>query len=272
MQMRITGYTKVSLLFWVLLLQANFTMAQFLFPESFVMIPLDTSRKIIGNVAGSFSQQTQINVVTQFAIRAEVAKRIKSDVLTMVTNNQLIRDGVNNILGGGYLYMRYRRKIPRVIYPEYALQSQWMEVRGLQQRWSATANYRWRIKRTDKLTLAAAAGLIAEYEKWGFEGVPLEKQPINLTPVEVFNPRFNWYFSYDHLVTPKLWIDAAVYYQVRLGETLSRERLGMHARLGLKLSPNLSFMATWKGLYDKAPVVPVGKLWYNINNELVFTF
>lgn len=247
--------------------------AQFLFPESFVMIPLDTNRKIVGNVGGSFNQQTQINVVTQFAVRAEVAKRIKSDVLTLVTNNQLIRDGAKNILGGGYFFARYRRKIPRVIYPEYAFQAQWKEVRGLQQRWSATANYRWRIKRNEKITLAAAAGIIAEYEKWEYDGVPIEKRPADLTPVEVFNPRFNWYFSYDHTISPKVWIDAAVYYQVRLGETLlSRERTGMHARVGVRLSQNLSFMATWKGLYDKEPVVPVGKLWYNMNNELVFTF
>lgn len=270
--MKVSPCNKIKYGVVLLLIFSKTAMAQFLFPESFIMIPLDTNRKIIGNVGGSFSQQTQINIVTQFSLRAEFAKRINNDVVTLVTNNQLIRDGSENILGGGYAYLRYRRKINRILYPEFALQSQWKEVRGLQQRWSSTANYRWRIKRSEKLTLAAAAGIIAEYEKWGYDGVPVENRPPDLTPVEVFNPRFNWYFSYDHDITDKLWIDAAVYYQVRLGEVLSRERMGMHARVGVKIASNVTFMAMWKGLYDEGPVVPVGKLWYNINNELVFTF
>lgn len=272
--MRCSVYSLIRIL--VLLvgsLLVKIGQAQFLFPESFIMIPLDTNKKITGNIAGAFNQQTQINLVTQFSLRSEVAMRLPNhNVFTFANSSQFIKDGSNVILGGGYVFMRFRKGIHRELYPEFLAQAQWKEIRGLQQKYALTANYRWRIKRNQKITLATAAGLMAEYERWGYSGVSAEDLPINQTPVEVFNPRFNWYFSCDYNLTQKFTLDAAVYYMVRIGETLNRKRLGLHARAGFNFTKHLGLFITCKTMLDDEPVVPVNRLWYNLNNELVFIF
>lgn len=246
--------------------------AQFLFSESFVMIPLDTTKKYAGNIAGTFNQQTQKNLITQFSTRAEFARRIRNHVLTLANNLQVIRDGRETVLSGGYVYVRFRDRIDRKVYPEFSGQYQWLEARGMVEKVALTANMRWRINRTEQLQLATAAGFVAEYERWNYSGVPDNKLPAQTPDKRVYNPRFNWYFSYDQSIGDRFNIDAGIYYQVRIDSQWSRPRLGSHLRGGLKLTRSLTLSLTWKGMYDYEPVVPVDKLWYNINNELVFTF
>lgn len=247
--------------------------AQFLFTESFVLIPLDTSKKYAGSIAGSFSQQTQKYVVTQIGSRVELAQRInRLNVLTLAGNFQVVRNGGETILSGGYAFARYRSHIERNLYPEYTAQYQWFEVRGLEQKFATTANMRYRFIRNEKLSLAAAAGISMEYEKWGYSGVKDENLPANTNPREVFNPRFNSYISYDHNISEWMNLDMAIYYQFRTDTQLSRKRLGAHTRMNLRLTEHLTYALTLKIMGDYEPIVPVDVLWYNFTNELVFTF
>ena len=85
------------------MLFASFAKGQFLFSESFVTIPLDTTKKTAGMISGSFNQQTQKNIVTQIGSRFEFAHRLKGvHVLTLAGNFQVVRNGNENVLSGGY--------------------------------------------------------------------------------------------------------------------------------------------------------------------------
>ncbi len=247
--------------------------AQFLFSESFVMIPLDTAKKYAGTISGSFSQQTQKYVVTQLGSRVELAQRInKVNVLTLAGNFQMVRNGGENILSGGYAYARFRERINRQLYPEFTAQFQWLEARGLEQKFATTANMRYRFIRNEKLAVAAAAGLVMEYEKWGYSGVRDENLPANTNPKEVFNPRFNSYISYNHKISEMMNLDMAMYYQFRTDSNFSRKRLGAHSRLNLKLTETISYALTLKLMNEYEPVVPIDKVWYHYTNELVLYF
>ncbi|MES2382039.1 MAG: hypothetical protein V4538_13415 [Bacteroidota bacterium] len=258
--------------FWVLVFIPFTGFSQFLFPEGFVLIPLDTNQHYAGSFAGSFSSQTQKEVVNQFSGRAEVAIRLKKNILTLANNTQIITNGNTTVISGGYLFARFRKDITRSLYPEYFAQYQWLEARGLQSKISGTANMRKRIYRDTTLSLAAGAGFLLEYEKWNYDGVPTERLPLNTNPVEVINPRFNCYFSYDHFINNTITIDAAVYYYLRVLPSFSNPRLGAHTRFGYRINKNLSYNLTLRVMNDYNPVVPVNELWYNFINELVFNF
>lgn len=247
--------------------------AQFLFPESFVMIPLDTNRRYAGIISGSFSSQTQKLIVNQLNTRGELATRLKgNNILTFAQNFQLVRNGTETVLSGGYVFVRFRNNISHHLYPEYTGQYQWLEVRGLLQKVALTSNLRYNMIRTDKLVLGAAAGIVMEYEKWGYDGVPDERLPANTNPKEVYNPRFNSYISYDHAIADRVSLDMAVYYQVRTDRQLSRPRLGSHSRVNFKINSHLVYSVTLRLMEDFEPVVPVDPLWYNFSNEIALTF
>jgi hypothetical protein len=262
-----------NLLAFFICLLFHSSYAQFIFPESFIMMPLDTSKKYAGTISGAFSQQTQEFVVTQLNSRIELAKRIQSvNVFTVAGNFQVVKNGPETVLSGGYVFARYRDRINRKVFPEYMLQYQWLEARGLEQKIASTANMRYRFIRTESLSLAAACGLLLEYEKWNFSAVRENDLPAETNDIEVYNPRFNSYISYDHDLGDRMNIDMAVYYQFRLDEKLSRKRLGMHSRLNIKLTNKLNYAVTIRLMDDMQPIVPVDPLWYNFSNELVLVF
>ena len=261
------------LLFSLLCMLHQSSIAQFIFPESFIMMPLDTSKKYAGTIAGAFSQQTQEFVVTQLNSRIELAKRIHTlNVLTVAGNFQIVRNGPETVVSGGYVFARYRDRINRKFFPEYMIQYQWMEARGLEQKIASTANMRYRFLRTESISLAAALGFLMEYEKWNFSAVREKDLPAETNDIEVYNPRFNSYISYDHDLGDRMNIDMAVYYQFRLDEKLSRKRLGLHSRLNIKLTNKLNYAVTIRLMDDRQPIVPVDPLWYNFSNELVLAF
>ena len=257
----------------LLFLLSGYANAQFLFSESFVTIPLDTSRKTAGMISGRFNQQTQKYIVTQIGSRFEFARRLnKVHVLTLAGNFQVVRNGNENVLTGGYVFGRFRNRITRKIFPEYMAQYQWFESRGLEQKFAITANMRYRFVRTEKLTLAAAMGFVGEYEKWNYSGVPDEKLPTNTNPKEVFNPRFNSYVSYDQIISDQINVNASVYYMHRLDFELSRKRLGFFTRMNFKFTNHISYAVTIKLMHDYQPIVPVSPTWYIFTNEVVFNF
>jgi len=264
---------KNHLLFLFILFGLNNTHAQFLFTESFILIPIDTQKHYAGNISGSFSSQTQKETVNQIAARAELAMRLKGHhVLTIANNLQIITNGNQTILSGGYLFARFRKDISRSLYPEYYTQYQWLESRGLEQKFAFTANLRKRIYRDEKLNLATAAGFMFEYEKWNFEGVKTENLPTNTNPKETINPRFNWYFSYEQFINDQIVINAGLYYFLRTSFAESLPRIGFHGRFGYKITKNLRYNLNLRSMYDYQPIVPVSKLWYTFNNELVYNF
>jgi len=261
------------LLFAILCMLHQSSNAQFIFPESFIMMPLDTSKKYAGTISGAFSQQTQEYVVTQLNSRIELAKRIQTvNIFTIAGNFQIVRNGPETVLSGGYIFGRYRDRTNRKLHPEYMLQYQWLEARGLEQKIASTANMRYRFVRTENLSLAAAFGILMEYEKWNFSAVREKNLPAETNDVEVLNPRFNSYISYDHDLGDRLNIDMAVYYQFRLDDKLSRKRIGLHSRLNIKLTNKLNYAVTIRLMDDRQPIVPVDPLWYNFSNELVLAF
>lgn len=249
--------------------------AQFIFPESFVMIPIDTARKHVGLISASFNSQTQKNIVTQIGTKLEFAMRVKQEnILTMAGNFEFVQNGQQRILSGGYLFSRFRDRISRRLHPEFMAQYQWFEVRGMEHKFALTSNGRFRIMRNKKITLATAAGLLLEFEKWGYTGVR-DEALVNIndkTPVNVWNPRFNMYFSYDHLINDKIELDMALHYFVRLDPEVHRTRYGGHSRVRFNISKHLSYRMMLKMMYEVQPVVPIQPLWYQIFNEIVFVF
>jgi len=249
------------------------TSAQFLFTESFILIPVDTQKHYAGNISGSFSSQTQKETVNQIAARAELAIRLKgNNILTVANNLQIITNGNQTILSGGYLFARFRKDISRSFYPEYFAQYQWLESRGLEQKFAITANIRKRIYRDEKLTLATAVGFMFEYEKWNFEGVKAENLPVNTNFRETYNPRFNWYFSYEQSLNEQIIINAGIYYFIKTNFNQPLPRIGLHTRFGYRLTKNLRYNLNLRAMNDYQPIVPVSNLWYSFNNELVYNF
>jgi hypothetical protein len=251
------------------------TYAQFLFPESYIILPIDTNKRNAGVIGGSFKSHTQKRVITEYQANSEFAHRFThNNILTVVSNIGLIRNGEQTILSGGYVFTRYRHHISRNFYPEYMVQYQWMEVRGLEHKVAVTYNWRYRFIRTENTRLAIAGGLMGEYEDWSYRGVPEERLVLepNTDNINVFNPRFNGYLSYDQQISERATLDMALYYNVRMFSPLLRTRYGAHAAVRVKISKHLQFRSLLRIMNDLQPVVPVTNWWHQFNNELVLSF
>jgi hypothetical protein len=249
--------------------------AQFIFPETFIMIPIDTNRKNAGVISGTFSSQTQKEVVNQFGLSSEFAHRFRNNnIFTIAENFSLLLNGDDVVVSGGYVFARFRPNISREIYPEYMLQYQWREARGLEHKVAATCNARYRFYRDEKITLAFAAGGIMEYEKWNFTAVPDKtlETITNTTPVDVYNLRLNGYISYDHEINSRVKLDIGAYLNFRPDPSLFRTRYGMHALCSFKITNNLEYRVNIRTMYEVQPVVPVTNLWYQFFNALVLNF
>jgi hypothetical protein len=86
------------------------------------------------------------------------------------------------------------------------------------------------------------------------------------------NPRFNCYFSYEQKIGEQLFINTGLYYFLKTSFSETMPRIGMHARLGYKITKNLRYNLNFRTMYEYQPVVPVNNWWYNFNNELVYVF
>lgn len=179
-------------------------------------------------------------------------------------------NGPDDILNAGYFHLRYRHNYKDKLQPEFFMQYQWDNKRGIAYRELGGSNLRYNFFRGDRFNFNAGLGLMYEVEKWNYNGVDSSKIPVNATPIIKRFLKINSYLRFDWKPSDINDITFNLFLQTRPNHF--KPRIAPHIQWDIKAAKHLSFSIAFTGLYDVAPIVPIDKFYYSFTNSISLTF
>ncbi|MEX0982822.1 MAG: hypothetical protein WD577_11485 [Bacteroidales bacterium] len=181
--------------------------------------------------------------------------------------------GKEKIMSGGFVFVEYRNIQGKTIAIEPFVQMHWQEIRGLERKYAGGANIRWRILAKPNIGIFAGLGALYEYERWNYTGVadPLSI-PADAEPVQVNKFRGVSYLSLNKNFGDMFDLDLSVYYQPALGGQIISHRLASSSALIYNISQYFGLTLVYQNIYDSNPVVPIEKLYNDINLGVTISF
>lgn len=244
---------------------------QILFSESFTVI-LDSSKSIKGSITPELKIQTQKKTLVEITNLADLSIKLKKNYLTVANKVEFTSFGSEVFLSGGYLFLKYKNNLDKHFTLEYYGQVHWAEARGMERKYAGGVNARLKIIKNPKTGLFIGAGPFYEYERWNYNGVPDEKLPTNLTPIDTMNVKFGMYISYKHWIFDKVFLDLSAYHQARFDEIFYRPRLATSSRVGYQINTYLQFVVMYQNIYDYKPIVPIDNWFHRVIATIAVSF
>ncbi|WP_375578903.1 hypothetical protein ABWH96_18070 [Marivirga tractuosa] len=250
----------------LILIFSSFSLSgQILHYENFAVI-LDTTKHVKGNIVPSFQFQNLKEDLIKFENTADFSLLFEKNAMTIANKVELSRFGDETFESGGYLYIEYRRiqdTLPFALEPYF--QAHWNEVRGLDRKYAAGFNLRWRVLYKKNSGIFAGIGPFYEFERWDYRGVPdSETIPNPANPITNELVRLGSYISYKQRLADKFLLDFSIYYQDDIQSLFDTPRAGSSSRITYKLTQYLGLTLLYQNMYDPSPVVPIDELYHNV--------
>ncbi|WP_420318982.1 DUF481 domain-containing protein [Ekhidna sp.] len=256
----------------ICLLFATALNAQILFTESYSVI-LDSTSTVKGSILPGFKYQNQRETLIEIENQADLSVRIKDNAITFANQIAISRFGSETILSGGYVYSEFRHFYDKAFTTEYYAQVHWAEARGMERKYAAGVNARWRLHKSKDFGLFVGIGPFYEYEKWNYDGISdTDKIPANDDPREQENVKLGSYISLKYNPIDQLSTDISLYHQARFDELVNEPRLASSARIRYNFTSHLGLALTHQLIYDPAPIVPIDNLFQKLDLGLSITF
>ena len=245
--------------------------SQVLHTENFNVV-IDTSKVLKGNFTPSFRYRNLKDDFLEISNTADVSVRIKDHAFTIANRVEYSFFGDEDILSGGFLYLEYMNLQNKEIAFEPFFQVHWNEVRGLKEKYASGLNFRWRALKKKSTGLFFALGGFYEYESWGYSGVNDELLPAVLSPVDSSLIRANSYISFKQKFGTLFDLDISGYYQPAFSSFFSNYRLASSFELTYNITEFLGLRFLYQNIYDPNPLVPIDRLYHDINFGITLTF
>ena len=214
----------------------------------------------------------QNSLIVSFDTKADLSYWFKNNVLISTSKFALFRSGNKNLINGGFSHLRLRLRQDLWVHPEIFTQYQLDGIRGMEERFLAGANLRFRLKKYDRGAFFIGVGGMYEYEYWNYDGVPDDIVIIDDTPVQNHFGKFNFYLSYRQKLGNWASLSSIFYFQTRLDSYFLSPRISTDAQLTFQISKHLSFAMKYNVFFDAAPPVPIFNWYYSVINKIVFSF
>lgn len=192
----------------------------------------------------------------------------KKDVLYSITQYTLSATDKVNYVNTGYSHLRYRMNNESVISPEFFVQYQWDEVRGMKNRALGGSNLRFTLLNDSLISIFAGLGLMYEYEVWDYRGVPSEKVPENATDEHINSLKLNSYLKINKQFDDYINLIFITYLQARPDNNIVYPRISPSLRLDIKVYKKVSFSFNFNSIYDFKPIVPIRNFYYSFSNTI----
>jgi len=216
--------------------------------------------------------QKQVDVVFSFNTKVDLSYYYKESLFVLVGKFGLFRSGSENILNGGFAHSRIRLAKNNWIHPEFFGQYQLDGVRGMEQRTLGGGNLRFIIKEYDKGRLHTGIGVMYEYERWNYTGVPSSVVVLDKTPIENHFVKLNVYVSFTQKIKDIAKFQITAYFQARPDSYFISPRVALNGALTFNFTKHIHFSVRYNLFYDALPPVPIDQLYYSFINKLSFTF
>lgn len=263
---------KYCFIFLLTCQSASLAYAQVLHTENFNVI-LDSSKTIKGSFMPNFRYRNLKEDYTEIGNTADISIRFKKNAITIANRLEYARFGKENLLSGGFIYLEYMHIEEKKYAIEPFFQMHWQEIRGLDRKYAVGSNFRWAILVKQGLGLYAGIGSFYEFEKWVYTGVSDETRiPENPTSEEVNRLRGASYISFKKEFQDLFILDVSAYYQPTLKKPGKSYRLAGSFELTYQFSKYLGLTLLYQNIYDTDPVVPIDKLFNDVNFGLTFSF
>ncbi len=259
------------ILFTSFLLLYEMAHAQVLHTENFNLV-IDTTKTLKGNFTPNFRYRNLKEDFIEIGNTSDVSLRIKNHAFSVANRIEYSLLGDENILSGGFLYLEYLNIQSKKIAIEPFYQMHWNEVRGLSKKYAVGVNLRMRAMLKENIGLFFGVGSLYEYERWKYSGVPDELLPTDQTLVEAKQYRGTSYVSFKQKLGDLFDMDISGYYQPTFSAPFRNYRLASSFELTYNFTKFLGLRFLYQNIYDSSPLVPIDKLYHDVNFGITLSF
>jgi len=216
----------------------------------------------------AFSVEQQLNTVINAGVGADFLLNMESDALALASRAKGTYAGDLRVSNSGFGHLRYRRERRARLGVDLFTQAQWDGPRGMEVRYLLGGNVRYTIGKDTAGSVDVAAGLMYEYERWGYDGIAEEDRPVDQGAVRVSHPRINTYIRFNRQVSESLRLLFMNYLQARTDRGFDRPRIATSFLLDVAISGKVSLNVSYNSIYDFAPVVPIRRFYFELGNGI----
>lgn len=245
--------------------------SQVLHTENFNVV-IDTAQIVKGNFTPSFRFRNLKEEFLEIENTADISIRIKNHAFTIANKIEYSFFGDKSLMSGGFLYLEYMNLQSKKIALEPFYQMHWNEVRGLDRKYAAGLNLRWRAIVKEQTAFFFGIGSLYEFERWDYSGVKDKLLPINLSPIEVNKVRGNSYISLKQNLGDLFDLDISGYYQPTYSSPFKNYRLASSFELTYNFTQYLGLRFLYQNIYDSSPIVPIDNLFHDVNFGVTISF
>jgi len=221
----------------------------------------DTLNKFLGNVNLGMTLKQRNTQVFSFNSGLNLTQATKLHNYILIGTSQLIKIEDSDVISDASLHARANLMKRKSVSYELFVQGQYDDARGLNYRFLTGGGTRFRLRYSDKITLALSTGIMYEEEEWQVDDNFALTQYAKSTN----------YLSAQNQFTDNFEINFIVYYQARFNHFFE-PRVFSDINLNFSISKLLSFNSKFSTIYDAAPVVPIREWFYTFSNGLTIRF
>ncbi|MGB0525127.1 MAG: DUF481 domain-containing protein [Flammeovirgaceae bacterium] len=221
----------------------------------------DTLEAFIGNATFNFTLKQRNTQLVSMRSILNLTHATKKHNYIFIGNLHLIKVEGRDVISDGSSHVRWNIMKRRKLSYEVFAQAQYDQARGMNHRFLFGGDVRFRLRHSDKITLAASTGAMYEKEDWFFQDVAATTELIKSTSYIAIQNRFS----------NRLEINCISYYQARFDDFF-KPRVTADVNINIRITKLFSFNSTFQGIYDAAPVVPVRHLFYTFANGITLKF
>ncbi len=245
--------------------------AQVLHTENFNVI-MDSAKVLKGNFSPSFRYRNLKDDFLEIGITSDLSMRMKNHAFTFANKLEYSLLGDERILSGGFIYMEYVNLQNKKITFEPFFQMHWNEVRGLDRKYAGGINLRWRALVKKSTGLYFGIGSLYEMERWNYSGVPEDLLPMDQFLIEKTQFRGTSYISYKQKLGDLFDLDIGGYFQPTFSAPFRNYRLASSIELTYNITKYLGLRLLYQNIYDNTPLVPIDKLYNDVNFGVTISF
>lgn len=221
----------------------------------------DTLEAFIGNANFNFTlKQKNAQIISMRSI-LNLTHATKKHNYIFIGNLHLIKVEGRDVISDGSSHVRWNIMKRKKFSYELFGQAQYDQARGMRHRYLAGGDIRARLRYSDKITMAAATGVMYENERWELNEIGANREYIKSTS----------YLSIQNRFTKSLEVNCISYYQARF-DRFFKPRITADINMNLRITKLFSFNSKFSMIYDAIPVVPVRNLFYTFSNGVTVKF
>ena len=228
--------------------------------------------RLYGTTRLLFEIDQEQNNIYDFNGDVNLSYLMGKDALTFASHEEFTTSGNQELLNAGFFHLRYNEHMASSIHLEYFTQYQWNDVRGMLGRVLLGSNIRFTLLKNSKWMAFLGTGMMYEHERWAYTAVPVEKTPLNDSPVESNYLKANLYIKLHKTISNSAEFVFINYLQARPDKNIVYPRISTSVQLNFTISKHFNFTMAYDNSYDSKPIVPIKHFYFSVTNGITLVF